>query len=117
MFIILSESNLFIYEYSLKSREPPTQVNSIPVKEEVRFVRFLKDTLLGIFYFNSYEIYNIENIYSVKKKLEKNYPVDKAKRLLAIPPSVDNIINVFFEEEKEKRQSFSLWCLEINFES
>jgi hypothetical protein len=97
MFIILSESNLFFYEYSVKSRDLPTQVNSLKVKDGVRFVRFLKDSLLGIFYSTSYEFYSIENLLSIKKKLDKNYQVGSDKKLLTIPPSIDNIINVFFE--------------------
>ena len=96
MFIILSESNLYFYEYSVKSREIPQPVNSIAVKEGVRFVRFLKDILLGIFYNSSYEVYNIENLTNIKKKLEKNYPVGPEKKLLTIPPSIDYIINIFF---------------------
>jgi len=51
----------------------------------------------------------------IKKKLEKNYPIDSNKKLLTIPSSIENIINVFFEEDKDKKQSFILWCLEINF--
>ena len=100
MFIILSESNLFFYEYNVKSRDLPVVVNTITVKEGVRFVRFLKDLLLGIFYNNSYEVYNIENLHNIKKKLEKNYPVGKNQKLLTIPPSIDYIINIFFEVEK-----------------
>jgi hypothetical protein len=53
----------------------------------------------------------------IKKKLDKAYPIDKELKLLTIPPSIDNIINIFFEETKEKKQSFILWCLEIDFES
>lgn len=75
-------------------------VNTIAVKEGVRFVRFLKDILLGIFYNNSYEVYNIENLRNINKKLEKNYPVGKNQKLLTIPPSIDYIINIFFEVEK-----------------
>lgn len=51
----------------------------------------------------------------IKKKLDKNYPIDQAKKLLTIPSSIDYIINIFFEEPKEKKQSFILWCLEIDF--
>lgn len=32
----------------------------------------------------------------VKKKLDKAYPMSAEKQLLTIPPSIDNIINVFF---------------------
>ena len=77
MFILLSESTLYFYEYNTKSREPPSVVNCLEVREGVRFVRFLKDLLLGIFYSSNYEIYNIENLSSIKKKLEKGYPVGK----------------------------------------
>lgn len=66
------------------------------LREGVRFVRFLKDSLLGVFYNSNYEIYNIENINLIKKKLEKNYQVDNTKKLLTIPPSIDDIINIFF---------------------
>ena len=66
------------------------------LREGVRFVRFLKDSLLGVFYNSNYEIYNIENINLIKKKLEKNYQVDSTKKLLTIPPSIDDIINIFF---------------------
>lgn len=75
------------------------------------FIRFLKDMLLGFFYTSRYEIYNIENLNAIKKKLDKAYPITKEKKLLTIPSSIDNIINIFFEEAKESKQSFILWCL------
>jgi hypothetical protein len=52
--------------------------------------------LLGVFYSQRYEIYNIENLLVVKKKLDKAYPIGVERVLLTIPPSIDNIINVFF---------------------
>lgn len=52
--------------------------------------------LLGVFYSQRYEIYNIENLLAIKKKLDKGYQIGQDKRILTIPPSIDNIINVFF---------------------
>lgn len=72
-------------------------ITQLPVNERVRFIRFLRDMLLGVFYSLRYEIYNIENLPIVKKKLDKGYQIGNEKLLLTIPPSIDNIINVFFE--------------------
>jgi hypothetical protein len=39
------------------------------VKEGVRFIRFLKDILIGVFYSKFYEFYSIDNSMQCKKKL------------------------------------------------
>jgi hypothetical protein len=56
---VLSESTLYFYQYNVKSKEPPVLLSQLIVKEGVKFVRFLKDVLLGVFYNNSFDIYNI----------------------------------------------------------
>ena len=52
--------------------------------------------MLGVFYNTHFEIYNIENLEKIKKKLDKNFQINSEKKLLTIPPAIDNIINVFF---------------------
>jgi hypothetical protein len=88
---------VYFYRYSLKNKEAPTLITQLAVNERVRFIRFLRDMLLGVFYSHRYEIYNIENLLAIKKKLDKGYQMGQDKQLLTIPPSIDNIINVFFE--------------------
>ena len=115
--MILSQSTLFFYRYNLKSRVAPEPVAQCQIKPEVRFIRFLKDVMMGVFYETSYEIYNVENLPNVSKRLEKTYHhIPEDCKLLTIPPGIDNIINVFFEEMNESKQSFVLWCLEIAFD-
>ena len=51
----------------------PEPIAQYQIKQRVCFIRLLKDLKLGVFYENCYEIYNIENLPTISKKLEKNY--------------------------------------------
>ena len=57
--MLLCQSTLQVYRYSVKSKEQPELVSTLALKEGVRFIRFLKDFLLAVFYSTSYEIYNV----------------------------------------------------------
>ena len=46
---MLLDSVVYFYRYSLKNKEQPVLITQLQVNERVRFHRFLRDMLLGVF--------------------------------------------------------------------
>jgi hypothetical protein len=84
------------------------------VHQDILFVQFLGEYLIGLFYETNFEIFSLNDENASNKIMGKPYNVPRHFSLLAVPESIDQTVNIFFEEKNEKSKTFGLWCVEMN---
>jgi hypothetical protein len=63
----------------------------------VRFLQFVKDSHLAVFYEKKIEIYSIdENLKEAKKKYIKPYNQPEGASIFQVPQAYDGVLNIFF---------------------
>jgi hypothetical protein len=115
---VVPKGEVFVYQYKPKAiQEKPQLVASIKLTEEIRFIQVVREATFALCYSKCIEIYAInEEIKTIKQTLKKMYDIKNPNlKLFQIPQPFENILNVFFEDYSEKRETFSIWNIEIEF--
>ena len=114
---VLTQTEILIYKYDLKNPVFPTfisKIKSTDTKERVRFTQFPKESLLACFFDYHFEVFAI-NEEEVKLRYKTNYGIEKDLKIYQVPKAHEQTINVFFTQERQDMNIFSLWCLEVQF--
>ena len=85
-----------------------TRITSSP-----KFIIFLKENLLGIFYSNIGSIYQIDENNNIKAIFTKKYNINESLELYQIPKPIQTTLNIFFIEKLANSDTTILWKLEL----
>lgn len=110
------EEEILIYAFDVKRLKiEPSFVARTRLLGLPRFMLFLKDSQLGVFYETSATIYQIEESNAVRMIFNKKYGVAEGLRLFQIPRPIDSTLNIFFIERSSTSKTYILWRLELQF--
>jgi hypothetical protein len=119
--VAISSGEIHIFSYEgRKSKYPPVLLKSFKITEEVKFIQFVKDMLLGVFFEKRMHFYAIDGP-SSRQISKKDYKVDPEYSLHQAAQCVDGILNLFFVgpvgtnngKGEEDKNNFGLYCLPV----
>jgi hypothetical protein len=76
-----------------------------------KFILFLKETLLGVFYEDFGCVYQIDEYNNLKPIFNNKYGINESLQIFQIPKPIENTLNIFFIEKTSKGHTFILWRL------
>lgn len=96
--------------------QQPVLVGSVRFGEEVRCVEVTKEGSFVVCFAEEVAVYQWEQGGQVRASMQKKYGLTRqGLKLLQVPPPIDNVLNIFFEEELEQSNILALWIVTIEF--
>jgi hypothetical protein len=80
-----------------------------------KFMLFLKEGQLGVFYAENANVYQIDENNNIRLVFNKKYGVRGELELFQIPKPIDNTLNIFFKEKSSTARTSILWRLVLDF--
>jgi hypothetical protein len=106
------DEEIHIYSFDTKKlKTEPVYVTKTRLLGIPKFMIFLKDSLLGVFYETSASIYQMEENSTIRLIFNRKYGVSESLKLFQIPKPIENILNIFFIEKSNSSKTYILWRL------